>query len=166
VLEFLDSAKSDGRIRYPAFSFHDQFSVFKEIVDAYEWTFAQIQYNYMDEQYQAGTQGLRYAAERGLGIVVMEPLRAVSSRGTFPQSASISKTSRKNIPVLPEMFPLHSYLPVDTAGIPELVQRGQSRVTGELFHSAGRYIRVGLMEETGHEGSFLLRHNFPRFTSM
>ncbi len=75
VLEFLDSAREDGRIRHPAFSFHDEFPVFREIVDAYEWTFAQVQYNYMDEQYQAGTQGLRYAAERGLGIVVMEPLR-------------------------------------------------------------------------------------------
>jgi len=71
VLEFLDSARADGRIRYPAFSFHDQFPVFREIVDAYEWTFAQIQYNYMDEQNQAGTQGLRYAAEQGLGVVVM-----------------------------------------------------------------------------------------------
>jgi uncharacterized protein len=84
VLEFLDRARADGRIRHPAFSFHDQFTVFKEIVDAYEWTFAQIQYNYMDEQFQAGTQGLRYAAERGLGIVVMEPLRGGLLSGDVP----------------------------------------------------------------------------------
>ena len=84
VLEFLDSARADGRIRHPAFSFHDQFPVFRDIVDAYEWTFAQIQYNYMDEQYQAGTQGLKYAAERGLGIVVMEPLRGGLLSGDVP----------------------------------------------------------------------------------
>lgn len=84
VLEFLDSARDDGRIRSPGFSFHDQYPVFKEIVDAYTWTFAQIQYNYMDEQFQAGTQGLKYAAERGLGIVVMEPLRGGLLSGDVP----------------------------------------------------------------------------------
>lgn len=84
VLEFLDSARADGRIRHPAFSFHDEFPVFREIVDAYPWTFAQIQYNYMDEQYQAGTEGVRYAAERDLGIVVMEPLRGGLLSGDVP----------------------------------------------------------------------------------
>ena len=84
VLEFLDNARADGRIRHPAFSFHDELPVFKEIVDAYEWTFAQIQYNYMDEQYQAGTPGLRYAADRDLGIVVMEPLRGGLLSGDVP----------------------------------------------------------------------------------
>ena len=84
VLEFLDSARADGRIRHPAFSFHDAFPVFQEIVDAYEWTFAQVQYNYMDEQFQAGTRGLKYAAEHGLGIVVMEPLRGGLLSGDVP----------------------------------------------------------------------------------
>jgi len=74
VLEWAERLQAEGRIGEFGFSFHDSYEVFKQIVDDYAWSFCQIQYNFVNEDVQAGTRGLNYAAEKGLAVVVMEPL--------------------------------------------------------------------------------------------
>lgn len=85
VEEFLESAREKGKIRRAAFSFHGQTRDFKAILDDYSWDMAQIQYNYLDEHTQAGREGLDYAYSKGVGVVVMEPLRGGSLAARLPR---------------------------------------------------------------------------------
>jgi len=76
ILAMMEKAKAAGKIRHIGFSFHDSLEVFQDILNGYDgWEFCQLQLNYMDVNYQAGLEGMRLAHEKGLALVVMEPLR-------------------------------------------------------------------------------------------
>ncbi|MBQ6549790.1 MAG: aldo/keto reductase [Lachnospiraceae bacterium] len=95
IQEWIRAKKESGEIREIGFSYHGNSDMFKQVVDAFDWDFCQIQYNYMDEYSQAGVEGLKYAHEKGLPVIIMEPLRGRWLANKLPDEA------RKRIDAFP-----------------------------------------------------------------
>lgn len=87
ICDWIQEKKASGAIRNIGFSFHGGTAKFKELIDAYDWDFCQIQYNYMDEYTQAGIDGLNYAYEKGVPVMIMEPLRGGRLVNQLPEQA-------------------------------------------------------------------------------
>jgi predicted aldo/keto reductase-like oxidoreductase len=84
IVDFMDSIRASGQIRKMGFSFHGRKEDFMRIADSYDWDFVQVQFNMVDESFQAGIEGIRYAHGKGMGVIVMEPLRGGSLVGRIP----------------------------------------------------------------------------------
>lgn len=87
IEDWIEEKKKTGAIKNVGFSFHGNTEKFLEILDAYDWDFCQIQYNYMDEHSQAGVKGLKAAAAKKIPVIIMEPLRGGKLVGMLPESA-------------------------------------------------------------------------------
>ena len=85
--KWIESKKKSGEIRQIGFSYHGNSEMFCKIIDAYDWDFCMIQYNYLDENSQAGKKGLKYAASKGIPVMVMEPLRGGRLVNNLPDKA-------------------------------------------------------------------------------
>ena len=97
IIQWAEEKKASGQIRHLGFSFHDTYPVFRKILTYRQWDFCQIQYNYIDTDHQATQQGLDYAAAKGLGVIVMEPL--LGGKLANPPKMVAGVLSREKTPV-------------------------------------------------------------------
>ena len=84
-ISFMEELKNAGKIKQIGFSFHAEYELFEEIIDAYPWDMCLIQLNILDQNHQAGVKGLKYASEKGIDVVIMEPLKGGNLVGNIPE---------------------------------------------------------------------------------
>lgn len=116
--EFLEKTVKAGKVRYPGFSFHDDYKTFVEILNDYDWKLAQVQMNVLDGDNQATLQGIRDAGKKGVGVVIMEPLRggalahppkeAADLYESFPEKRSAVEWAFRYLYDMPEVVTILS----------------------------------------------------------
>ncbi len=101
IEQWIQDKKESGQIRQIGFSYHGNSNEFCNLIDAYNWDFCMIQYNYMDEFSQAGVRGLKYASSKGLPVMIMEPLRGGKLANNLPEQAKklFNSYYKKHTPV-------------------------------------------------------------------
>lgn len=87
LLKFISGAKDEGKIKHIGFSYHGPKEEFEEVIDCYDWDVVMIQYNYFDDNVQVSMEGIEYAASKGMGIFVMEPLKGGILAGKMPSES-------------------------------------------------------------------------------
>ncbi len=100
ILKFLDDSLRSGKIRYAGFSFHDEYPLFEEVTNSYPWSFCLLHINYVDDDIQAGIRGIENAHSKGLGVMIMEPLRGGKLARNVPEEVMkiISRSKFKQSP--------------------------------------------------------------------
>lgn len=101
IERWIKDQKDQGLVRSFGFSFHGSLDEFKRLIDAYDWDFCQIQYNYANKHYQAGIEGLRYASDKGLPVFIMEPLLGGKLANNLPKKAQSLFAERYNVGLVP-----------------------------------------------------------------
>ena len=101
LFDFIEEKKSNGQIKNMGFSYHGSYDDFEKILELYDWDMTLLQYNYLDNQLQAGLKGIKLAHDKGMGIMIMEPLKGGLLAGTMPKEAQDlideSTTTRSNV---------------------------------------------------------------------
>jgi len=153
LIEKMEEAREKELIKYIGFSFHDSFEVLKEIIDYYRWDCCQIQYNYLDVNYQAGTKGVKYAGKKKIALIIMEPIRggklAIPEKklDTKPEIKKIldkSKIKRSMADWALQFVWNHSEVSVVLSGMSTMQQ------VKENIESAKKSIKNNLSEEELH----------------
>lgn len=135
VKEWIAGKKASGQIRQIGFSFHGAQDVFLKLLDAYDWDFVQIQYNYSDENFQAGTTGLKAAAAKGIPVMIMEPLLGGRLATGLPEKA-VKRFAQEAKDITPGAWGLnwvwnHPEVTVVLSGMNEEAQLGENVRTAD-----------------------------------
>lgn len=141
IAEWIAEKKASGAIRQVGFSYHGNTEMFCKVLDAYDWDFCQVQYNYLDEHSQAGRRGVEYAHSKGIPVIIMEPLRGGKLVNLLPEKA---RKDHCGVPSQTQFGGMGSALALGSAGSDSCVVRHGQRcyASGKHCHRFGFLCRT------------------------